>query len=91
MIPLGEEVASNRERPRERRALTGFSHGGRAPPDRRRGSDVRVRDDVAVGAPLDAKTISLLEYAEKLTKVRGMIDDGNIDALRAAGWSEDAI
>ena len=40
---------------------------------------------------LDAKTTSLLEYAEKLTKVPGMIDDGDIDALRAAGWSEDAI
>jgi uncharacterized protein YciW len=40
---------------------------------------------------LDAKTTSLLEYAEKLTKAPGMIDDGDIDALRAAGWSEDAI
>jgi alkylhydroperoxidase family enzyme len=40
---------------------------------------------------LDAKTMSLLEYAEKLTKAPGMIDDGDIDALRAAGWSEDAI
>lgn len=40
---------------------------------------------------LDAKTRSLLEYAEKLTKAPGMIDDGDIDALRAAGWSEDAI
>ncbi len=40
---------------------------------------------------LDQKTRSLLEYAEKLTKAPGMIDDGDIDALRAAGWSEDAI
>jgi hypothetical protein len=40
---------------------------------------------------LDAKTRSLLEYAEKLTKTPGMIDDGDIDALRAVGWSEDAI
>ncbi len=40
---------------------------------------------------LDAKTASLLEYAEKLTKAPGMIDDDDIDALRAAGWSEDAI
>lgn len=40
---------------------------------------------------LDAKTMSLLEYAEKLTKAPGMIDDGDIDALRAAEWSEDAI
>ena len=40
---------------------------------------------------LDTKTTSLLEYAEKLTKTPWMIDDGDIDALRAAGWSEDAI
>lgn len=40
---------------------------------------------------LDAKTSSLLEYAEKLTKTPGMIDDGDIDALRTVGWSEDAI
>ena len=40
---------------------------------------------------LDAKTRSLLEYAEKLTKAPGMIDDGDIDALRASGWSDDAI
>ena len=40
---------------------------------------------------LDKETRSLLEYAEKLTKAPGMIDDGDIDALRAAGWSEDAI
>jgi hypothetical protein len=40
---------------------------------------------------LDAETMSLLGYAEKLTKAPGMIDDGDIDALRAAGWSEDAI
>ncbi len=40
---------------------------------------------------LDEKTRSLLEYAEKLTKAPGMIDDGDIDVLRAAGWSEDAI
>lgn len=40
---------------------------------------------------LDTKTTSLLEYAEKLTKTPWMIDDGDIDALRAAGWSENAI
>ena len=40
---------------------------------------------------LDAKTASLLAYAEKLTKTPGMIDDDDIVALRAAGWSEDAI
>ena len=40
---------------------------------------------------LDTKTRSLLEYAEKLTKAPGMVDDGDIDALRASGWSEEAI
>jgi alkylhydroperoxidase family enzyme len=40
---------------------------------------------------LDAKTHALLAYAEKLTEVPGMIEDEDVDALRAAGWSDDAI
>jgi alkylhydroperoxidase family enzyme len=40
---------------------------------------------------LDTKTRSLLEYAEKLTKAPGMIDDADVDALRESGWSEKAI
>ena len=40
---------------------------------------------------LDDKTRSLLEYAEKLTKSPGQIDDSDVDSLREAGWSEDAV
>lgn len=40
---------------------------------------------------LDAETASLLAYAEKLTKAPGQLEDRDIEALREAGWSEDAI
>ena len=40
---------------------------------------------------LEEKTRTLLAYAEKLTKVPGQIQDEDTDALREAGWSEDAI
>ncbi|MGH2870387.1 MAG: carboxymuconolactone decarboxylase family protein [Solirubrobacteraceae bacterium] len=40
---------------------------------------------------LDHKTSALLEYAEKLTQTPSQIQDGDIDALRGAGWNEDAI
>jgi alkylhydroperoxidase family enzyme len=43
------------------------------------------------GYDLDAKTRALLTYAEKLTEAPAMIDDGDVDALREAGWDEDAI
>ena len=40
---------------------------------------------------LDQKTLTLLAYAEKLTKAPGQIGDTDVDALRKAGWNEDAI
>jgi len=40
---------------------------------------------------LDQKTHSLLAYAEKLTKTPSQLEDSDADALREAGWSEDAI
>ena len=40
---------------------------------------------------LDEKTRALLAYAEALTKQPGAIGDADIEALRDAGWSEDAI
>jgi alkylhydroperoxidase family enzyme len=40
---------------------------------------------------LDEGTRTLLDYAEKLTKAPATIDDADIDALRRAGWDEDAI
>ena len=40
---------------------------------------------------LDGKTRALLEYAEKLTEVPGMIDAQDMEALRAAGWDADGI
>lgn len=40
---------------------------------------------------LDDRTHALLEYAEKLTKSPSEMDDADVDALRRAGWDEDAI
>lgn len=40
---------------------------------------------------LDQKTRALLAYAEKLTKAPGQLEDADVDALREAGWSEDAV
>ena len=40
---------------------------------------------------LDQKTRTLLAYAEKLTKAPGQLEDTDVDTLREAGWSEDAI
>ncbi len=40
---------------------------------------------------LDAKTHALLAYAAKLTETPGLIDDADVDALRAVGWDERAI
>jgi uncharacterized peroxidase-related enzyme len=40
---------------------------------------------------LDEKTRALLAYAEVLTKEPAAIGDADVEALRDAGWSEDAI
>lgn len=40
---------------------------------------------------LGAKTQALLEYATKLTQRPNMIEDTDIDALRASGWDDPAI
>src|SRR6266568_1353353 len=40
---------------------------------------------------LDEKTRSLLAYASKLTDTPGLVGDADIEALRAAGWSERGI
>ena len=40
---------------------------------------------------LDEKTRVLLAYAAKLTDAPGMVEDADIEALRAAGWDERGI
>lgn len=40
---------------------------------------------------LDARTRALLTYAEKLTKTPSQLEDGDVEALREAGWSADAV
>jgi len=40
---------------------------------------------------LDPKTRALLSYAKKLTEEPSMVEDAEVDALRAAGWNEQAI
>lgn len=40
---------------------------------------------------LDQKTRALLDYTSKLTDAPATIEDGDLDALREAGWDEDGI
>lgn len=40
---------------------------------------------------LDQKTRALLTYAKKLTQEAGMVEDSDIEDLRAAGWNEKGI
>ena len=42
-------------------------------------------------AGLDRPTIALLEYTEKLTLDPGAMGQGDVDALRAAGWDDRAV
>ncbi len=40
---------------------------------------------------LDEKTRALLAYAKKLTQEPSMVEDSDIEDLRAAGWDEQGI
>ena len=40
---------------------------------------------------LDEKTRALLAYAKKLTQEPGMVEDSDVEDLRAAGWDERGI
>ena len=40
---------------------------------------------------LDLKTRALLSYAKRLTQEPGMVEDSDIEELRAAGWDESGI
>ena len=40
---------------------------------------------------LDPKTRALLTYAKKLTQEPSMVEDSDIEQLRAAGWGEQGI
>jgi uncharacterized peroxidase-related enzyme len=42
-------------------------------------------------AGLDATTLALLEYADKLTRTPGAVIRSDVDALRAAGWDDRAV
>lgn len=42
-------------------------------------------------AGLDTATVTLLEYAEKLTRAPASCGAADIDVLRAAAWSDRAI
>ncbi len=66
------------------------------------GADLHLDDDraralvdrVAAGwrtAGLDARTVALLEYAEKLSLAPAGMGEGDVAALRRAGWDDRAI
>ncbi len=40
---------------------------------------------------LDEKTRALLSYAKKLTEEPSMMEDDDVEALRAAGWDERGV
>ena len=40
---------------------------------------------------LDRKTYALLAYAKKLTQEPSMVEDSDVEDLRAAGWDEQGI
>ena len=40
---------------------------------------------------LDRKTRALLSYAKKLTQEPSMVEDSDVEELRAAGWDERGI
>jgi uncharacterized peroxidase-related enzyme len=42
-------------------------------------------------AGLDAATLALLEYADRLTRYPGSVERRHIDELRVAGWDDRAI
>jgi alkylhydroperoxidase family enzyme len=61
---------------------------------RRLTEDENLRPEFATTWPtyeLDPKTRALLSYAKKLTEEPSMVEDADVDALRAAGWDERAI
>jgi uncharacterized peroxidase-related enzyme len=61
---------------------------------RRLSGDEHLSPDFATFWPtyeLDPKTRALLNYATKLTEAPSMLDDADVEALRAVGWDERAI
>ena len=42
-------------------------------------------------APVSAQTRALLAYAEELSLRPGEVEEADVDALREAGWSDEAI
>jgi len=52
--------------------------------------DALEREGIA-GAPLDDREQAALRYAEALTRRPGEMTEGQVDALRAAGWSDGEI
>ena len=61
---------------------------------RRLTGDEQITPDFATTWPtydLDPKTRALLGYTKKLTEMPSLIDDSDIEALRAVGWDEAGI
>jgi uncharacterized peroxidase-related enzyme len=61
---------------------------------RRLTGDEHLTSDFATTWPtydLDGPTRALLAYAKKLTESPGLMEDADVEALRAAGWDDRAI
>jgi alkylhydroperoxidase family enzyme len=61
---------------------------------RRLAGDEHLGSEFATTWPLyelDPGTHALLTYAKKLTETPGLIEDSDLDSLRAAGWDDRGI
>ena len=52
---------------------------------------VRATEDGAHEGEVDDRLLPVLAFAGKLTRTPGAVGQGDIDGLRAAGWSDQAI
>lgn len=70
--------------------MTRFAYGGRASPNEGRAPKRRVRNHLA-SVRAGREDHALLAYAKKLTQEPSMMEDSDIEELRAAGWDERGI
>jgi uncharacterized peroxidase-related enzyme len=42
-------------------------------------------------APLEARELAMLEFAQRLTHASSRMGEGDVEALRAAGWSDEDV
>jgi len=56
-----------------------------------KGIDVNVIKKIQTGQSAEAKMQSVLTFSSKLTLQPGVVDQADIDAIKVAGWSDQAV